>query len=425
MIDELTSLLSRKDIEWELYWGKGRSGSFGIERENLERSQRKFYSGIGLRIGYKGKLGFSYITGLSHDRQTLERFVERTIKLARVSEVPFRGFPVPSKVLKVGGLYDRRIDEIPFEEAHAMALEVASLMRSVKAGGETLSGSLSFAVSSEGVVNSNGVELETRTTGMGVYIYAVRGTGTGSFQQTYRSLQPMEELEKGIAEARTNAELGRKAKRLDPFRRELVLEPEAFESILWLFLENVFGDTVYYRRSRFSERGLEVGSEGLGLEDDSTIDGLPGSYPFDGEGSPGQRTTIVEDGILRSFLLDYTFASFLGMESTGNALRSFRSVPRIGTSNIVVGTGDLNLEDFEGVVVKDTLGAHTANPVSGDFSLTVSLGYVVRKGELRPFRDNMLSGNIFELLKTLKPGKKAERRGSFISPRVLVEASLV
>ncbi|WP_297508480.1 TldD/PmbA family protein [Thermococcus sp.] len=425
MIDELISLLERRDVEWEIYWEKGRSGSFGIERENLERSQRKFYSGVGLRMGYKGKLGFSYITGLTHDRGTLERFVERTIKLARVSEVPFKGFPVPSNVPGVKGLYDRKIDEMPFEEAHSMALEVASLMRSVKADDETLSGSISFAVSSEGVVNSNGVELETRTTGMGVYIYAVKGTGTGSFHQTYRSLQPLEEIEMGITRAREDARLSGMAKRLEPFRGELVLEPEAFESLLWLFLENVFGDTVYHRRSRFSETGVEVGGEAFTLEDDSTLDGLPGSYPFDGEGSPGQRTVVVENGVLRSFLLDHTLASFLGMESTGNALRSFRSVPRIGTSNVVVGTGDLDLEDFEGVVIKDTLGAHTANPVSGDFSLTVSLGYLLRDGEPRPFRDNMLSGNVFELLRTIKPGKRAERRGSFISPRVLVEAVLV
>ena len=70
MIDELIGILERENVEWEIYWEKGRGGSFRIERERLERSQRKFHSGIGLRVGYRGKLGFSYITGLNHDRGT-------------------------------------------------------------------------------------------------------------------------------------------------------------------------------------------------------------------------------------------------------------------------------------------------------------------------------------------------------------------
>jgi PmbA protein len=85
MIEELVEILERENVEWELYWEKGRGGSFRIERERLERSQRKFHSGIGLRVGYKGRLGFSYVTGLNHDRKTLEEFVKRTIKLAKVS----------------------------------------------------------------------------------------------------------------------------------------------------------------------------------------------------------------------------------------------------------------------------------------------------------------------------------------------------
>jgi PmbA protein len=425
MMDELISILKGHDFEWEVYWEEGWSGSFAIERETLERSQRKFYSGIGLRIGYKGRIGFSYITGLSHNRSELEEFVKRTFKLAKISGVPFRGFPVPSRVPKVKGLYDKRIDEIPFEEAYSLASELASLMRSVKDEEEILSGSLSLAAASEGVANSNGVELETRTTGMAVDFYAVRGTGTGSFYQTYRSFQPLEVLEEGLSVARADAELSSKARRLNPFSGEITLEPEAFRAILDLLIENVFGDTVYHHRGRFTETGVEVGSEGLSVRDDATLDGLPGSYPFDGEGSPSQDTLVVKRGILESFLLDHTYASLLGLKSTGNALRSFRTVPRIGTSNLVVEPGELNLEDSDGVVVKEVIGEHTANPVSGDFSLTVSLGYVVRNGEVIPFRDNMLVGNAFEVLNSVTPGRKIERRGSFLSPRVLVKGKLV
>ena len=373
MIDELVEILNGKDVEWEVYWERGRGGSFKLERENVERSQRKFYSGIGLRIGYRGRLGFSYITGLTHDRGTLEDFVEKTLKLARVSEVPFVGFPTVGKAQDVGGLYDRRIAEMPFEDAHSMAADFAGLMRELK-GDATLSGSLAFGVNTYGLVNSSGVELDGRSTGMSFSVYAVLGEGTGSYYQSYRSLQPMDELERGIHDALRDAELSARARPLKGYSGGLLFEPEAFQSLMGVFLENLFGDSVYFRRSRFSSPGEAVASEELTILDDATIEGGSGSYPFDGEGVPGERTVLVEEGVLKSFLLDSTYASFLGMESTGNAVRDFRTKPHIGTSNVVVKAGRESLEDFEGVVVKDVFGEHTANPVSGDFSLTVGMG---------------------------------------------------
>ncbi|ASJ13271.1 TldD/PmbA family protein [Thermococcus thioreducens] len=429
MIDELIGILERENVEWEIYWEKGRGGSFRIERERLERSQRKFHSGIGLRVGYNGKLGFSYITGLNHERKALEELVKRTVKLARVSEVPFSGFPTPSRVPRVDGLYDRRIDEIPFEEAHSLAGEFAAKMRELKYDSLTLSGSIALAVSNYGIANSNGIFFEGRGTGMSVSAYAVkRGerTGSGSYYQAYRSLQPFEELEGAIQKAVEEAELSYRAGKAEPYSGEILLEPEAFRAILGILLENLFGDGVYYGRSRFSKPGEDVAPEGLEVIDDATIPAGVGSFPFDGEGNPGERTVLVEDGVIRSFLLDETYARFLNMESTGNAVRDFRTMPHIGTSNVVVGAGRDNLEEFEGVVVKKVFGEHTANPVSGDFSLTVELGYLVRGGEVIPFRDNMLVGNAFEFLRALNAiGRKVYRKGSFYSPRVLGIARLV
>ncbi|AMQ18473.1 TldD/PmbA family protein [Thermococcus peptonophilus] len=426
VIESLAEILNSKNVEWEIYWESGRSGSFRIEREALERSQRKFYSGISLRVGLNGKLGFSYITGIHHSLSELEKFVERTMKLAKVSEVPFRGFPVPSKVPGVKGIYDRRIEEIPFEDAHALALQYAEKMRELK-GKETLSGSISLAFERYGVVNSNGVELEASSTYMGVSTYAVREDrpGNGSFYQSYRSLQGVEALEEAILKAKEDAELSARARKVEPYDGELVLEPEAVMSVVEVLLENFYGDEVYYGRSRFFTLGEPVASDAFTLVDDSTLEGLPGSYPFDGEGTPGQRSYLIENGILKGFLLDHTYAALLGLKSTGNAVRSFRTTPSIGASNLVVEPGEESLEDFEGVIIKSVFGEHTANPVSGDFSLPVGLGYVVKNGEVIPFKDNMLVGNVFDLLKTAEPGRVVKRISSFMAPRVKVHAKIV
>ncbi|RLF76947.1 TldD/PmbA family protein, partial [Thermococci archaeon] len=186
------------------------------------------------------------------------------------------------------------------------------------------------------------------------------------------------------------------------------------------FISSLRGDNLYHKRSKFTTVGESVATEPFTLIDDATLEGKIASYSFDGEGNPGQRTVLVENGILKNFLLDETYARLLGMESTGNAVRDFRTSPHIGTSNIIVDGKRENLEDFEGVVIKKVFGEHTANPISGDFSLTVELGYIVKNEELIPFKDSMLVGNVFEFMNSIRAvGRKEEEIGAFISPRIL------
>lgn len=431
-VDVLVGLLERENVEWEIYWESGRSGSFRIERESLERAQRKFFSGIGLRVGVGDRAGFSYITGLTHSRNELERFVKRTIKLAKVGNVPFRGFPTPRRVRKIEGLYDSRIEEIPFEEAHGMAEEFADEMRAKKEvlGSQyTLSGSLGLGLLHYGLLNSNGIELSDRSTVIALSAYTVMKdgkTGSGYYSQSYRTLDGWEEREGILEKALSLAEDSYRAVRGEPYDGMVFLEPHAVDSVLSILLENFHGDSVYFGRSRFSRPGVEIGPDFLSIYDDATVPGGIASYPFDGEGTPGQRTALVEEGIVRSFLLDHTYASFLGLESTGNAARDFRTPPHIFSSNLVVEPGDYSLEEFEGVVISRVFGEDTANPVSGDFSLTVELGYIVKDGERIPIKDNMFAGNVFELLKKVEAlGKDVERIGSSYLPGVLTAGRLV
>jgi len=427
MIEELIKILNRENIEWEIYWEIGRGSSFKIEKCQLERAQRKYHSGIGLRVGYNGKQGFSYITGINHSKEDLEKFVKRTIKLAKVGEVKFYGFPEKKPIKKVSGIYDKRIAELEFEEALSMGREISqkeSELREKYGSNYIFSGRLAFGVAKDCIVNSNGIELEEESTGMSFGVYVVKKdekTGTGDYYKASRSMMDFEkELEVGLEKTLQEAELSYKAKPMEPFEGEIVLEPHSVVSVLELFISNLKGDNVYHKRSRFTRVGEKVASESFTLIDDATLEGKIASYSFDGEGNPGQRTVLVKNGILENFLLDETYARLLGMESTGNAVRDFRTPPYIGTSNIIVEGKEENLEDFEGVVIKKVFGEHTANPISGDFSLTIELGYIVKNGELIPFKDNMFVGNVFEFMNSITSvGKKKEELGAFISPRVL------
>ncbi|MCD6525135.1 MAG: TldD/PmbA family protein [Thermococcus sp.] len=433
-IEKLTRILHRKNVEWEIYWEVGRSTSFRAERERLERAQEKFFSGIGLRIGLNGRVGFSYTTGLKSDEKSITELVRRAEKLARVGSKPFKGFPESNeRFSKIKGLYDRAIDELDFDKAHSLAEGFVNEMKELKGRQEeyTLSGAMSFGTVKTGIVNSNGVEGEEPRTGMSMWVYAVKKgqrSGSGYASQTYTTLQGVHESKELIRKALQEADASQRAKTTEGFGGEVLLETQVVEALVYLFLENLYGEGVYYSRSRFSvdDLGKEVLSEKISIADDPTIEFSPGSYSFDGEGVPGKKKSLVSTGELKSFLLDHTYAALLGLESTGNAVRDFRSVPGIGTSNIIVQEGEENLEDWEGIIVSKVFGEHTANPVTGEFSLTVDLGYIVKGGEAKPFSGNMVSGNVFDVLrKVSRVGKEVERRGSFYSPKIVTEVRLV
>ncbi|WP_456395516.1 TldD/PmbA family protein [Thermococcus sp.] len=430
MMDELARILNHKNVEWEIYWEIGTGSSFKIEKYEIVRAQQKFHSGIGLRIGYRGRTGFSYITGVSHRREELERFVERTIKLARVSEVPFRGFPDSKKKNNVPGLYDRATAEMSFEEGYDAATMMIEKGREILGEEHTFSGGIAFGTAEDGVMNSNGIEKTMKSTGisMGVYVLKKNGRrGSGSYYRSFRRLSEAEgEMKRGIEEARRDAELSWSAGKISQYEGELVLEPHAVSSAVSILMHSLYGDSVYHGQSRFQKIGERISSEILTLVDDSTIEGGARSYPFDGEGNPGRRSVLIEKGVLRGFLLDETYGRLMGMESTANAARDFRTMPHIAASNVIVDGKRENLEEYEGIVIKKVFGEHTANPISGDFSLTVELGYRIENGELIPFKDNMFVGNIFEMLNSIAAlGRKDEDLSGFISPRMLIYGKIV
>ena len=120
---------------------------------------------------------------------------------------------------------------------------------------------------------------------------------------------------------------------------------------------------------------------------------------MDGEGVHSQRTVVVEKGILKSFLYDSYTASKDGVESTGNAVRGYDHTPVIGATNLciesnTIATKDELLRDVrDGIFVNDVIGAHTASPTSGDFSIVAQNAFSVKNGELKPLKGVMIVGN--------------------------------
>ncbi len=147
-----------------------------------------------------------------------------------------------------------------------------------------------------------------------------------------------------------------------------------------------------------------MAASGVTIVDDSLLEGGILSTPFDGEGVPGQRKLLIKDGYLRGFLHNTYTAARDGVASTGNALRaSYKSTPEVGSSNFYLAPGKIKNEEIirnteRGLYLTEVMGMHTANPISGDFSVGAA-GIWIEGGELtKPVRGMVIAGNIVRLL---------------------------
>jgi len=146
--------------------------------------------------------------------------------------------------------------------------------------------------------------------------------------------------------------------------------------------------------------GRRICKEGINILDDATIPGNRGSLRYDDEGVPGQKTYMVQDGILTSYLHDRISAAYYGVAPTGNGRReSFRynPIPRMRTTYMESGT-DGSLEDLIASVRKGVYVDKFANGEvrigEGDFTFYVNRGYLIENGRLTaPVKDINIIGN--------------------------------
>ena len=131
--------------------------------------------------------------------------------------------------------------------------------------------------------------------------------------------------------------------------------------------------------------GKQVASPLVSIVDDATVPGKRGSFGIDDEGTPGQRTVLVEGGVLKGFLYDRLLAMEEGVRSTGNGRReSYRhkTVPRMTNTIILAGTtapGEIERSVDRGLLVRK-MGGGQVNTVTGDFMFEVAEGYRIENG---------------------------------------------
>jgi PmbA protein len=392
-------------------------------------------TGVGIRAWSGHRVGYAYGTDLSE--AGVAAIAARAAEAAEVAdEDEFATPPRPAEIEALPGLSDPSVAEW---EASRLAELALSVERTALGSDPRLVGveQAVYADAAEQVAisSSAGVAGEYETSTCYAYLQALaegdgaRETGLGfGLARGPRGLDPEAIGAEGARRALEMIGAAKPESRSCP----VVLDATVAASFVGLVGGGLGAKAVQRGRSPLAGRlEEEVASEAFALHDDGREPSGPASAPFDGEGVPRRRIALIEGGCLRAYLYDTYTANREGGASTGSAARgSYRSLPTVSTSNLVVAPGSHSFEELlaqagDGVFVNDVAGLHSGvNPVTGVFSVGAS-GRMIRDGQLaEPVREFTIAGELVAMLGAVSAAG-AEARwvpfgGSVSTPPLLI-----
>jgi PmbA protein len=400
----------------------------------VEESQRSEGDDLGLRVLVGRRQAVVSTNDLKADG--FASLAERAVAMARAApEDRFAGLADASLLAKEFPGLDLVDPDIPAvndlealaRDAEAAGLAVAGV---TKSGGASASAGISGVV----LVTSHGFRGTTIASRHGIAMTAIAGEGTGMERDyDFSSTLHADDLEPAQLIGRRAGE--RATKRLNPRKVATRRVPVVFDSrvsgsLVGHFASAANGAAIARRTSFLREKlGAQIFPSGITVIDDPLRPRGLRSRPFDAEGIAGRRLTLVQGGVLASWLLDCATARELDMKTTGHAQRGVSSTPSPGASNLhlVAGTktpDELIADIDEGLYVTDLIGMGV-NLVSGDYSRGAS-GFWIEKGQLTyPVSEVTIAGHLLEMFAKLEPANDLVFRYGTNAPTVRVEGLTV
>ncbi|HMA04512.1 MAG TPA: metallopeptidase TldD-related protein, partial [Methanomicrobiales archaeon] len=264
------------------------------------------------------------------------------------------------------------------------------------------SGSGSLSRSEATIANSHGIQYTAERTEVSCSLETICGQSTGSefAHSPFLEIDPRWVGERAAFFAWHSS----KGIPVETCRCDVLLSPIALAQLLgYIVVPALSGRNVHAGRSRLASLlGERCMDPRIDLYDDPFARGM-GATAWDAEGLPAARLDFVKAGVLTSFAYDLKTAYRYGAKPTASATRGGPGGgPSIGVHNLVLDGQREEIAMERALFVHDVVGAHTANPVSGDFSVECQNPIWVEDGGFQePVRKAMLSGNFFDALREI------------------------
>ena len=412
---------------------RGSSLSIDVRAGALEQAQRAEGTDLGLRVLVGRRQ--ACVSASDTRAETLTALAERAVAMAREApEDPHAGLADSGQLARDWDLAALELEDPAPEPApqaledEARAAEAAALavdgVEQVQQAGAT------YARRQVHLAATNGFSGGYAQTDSALACVAIAGEGTGMERDHDHDSRIFR------ADLREAGEIGttagrRAAERLGPRRPRTGAYPVLFDervadSLIGHLLVAANGASLARGTSWLRDRmDTPLLPEDMTLFEDPHRPRATGSRPFDAEGLPTRRRALVENGVLRGWVLDLATARKLGLGSTGNAKRGTNAPPSPGSWNVALTQGErtrdaLIAEMGTGLVVTSLIGA-TINPNTGDYSRGAS-GFWVENGEIAyPVNECTIAGSLPEMLGRMTPANDARPWLSRVVPSLLVE----
>jgi PmbA protein len=412
-----------------------RSMSLGVEVRDgaVEESERAEGDDLGLRVFVGRRQAVVSTNDMAGDAA---RLAERAVAMARVApEDKFAGLADEALLAHAFpdlDLIDPELPTVQQLEAMARAAEEAALMVKgvAKSGGASASAGIGGMV----LVTSHGFRGAYLGSRHSLSMTAIAGSGTGMERDyDYSSALHAGDLESPEKIGRTAGE--RTVARLNPRKVStrkvpVVFDPRTAGSLI-SHLASAANGTAVARKTSFlrDKMGEKLFADGISIIDDPLRKRGLRSHPFDGEGVAGKRLALVENGSLRSWLLDCATARELNLVTTGHAQRGVSSTPSPGPTNLHMEAGRVSPEALiadiaDGFYITDLIGMGV-NMVTGDYSRGAS-GFWIENGKRSyPVSEVTIAGHLLDIFRTITPANDLEFRYGTNAPTLRMEGLTV
>jgi PmbA protein len=409
---KIIELASRHADAAEVYLRSSTSTTIEVKGQTVDAFERSRDSGAGIRVIVGHRPGFAYTTDLSGSGPDV--LISQAIENARSAEPdPFAFIPEkPSLPYPTAHLYDPEIESLSEDEKIERVLgierEAFAVDHRVK---RVRKAQATFASAATMIMNSRGAEASYRGTAVSASVEVVaEESGEAQAGWEHEIKRFYRKLDAGGVGRRAAQKavglLG--ARRIGSVKAPVILDASVAEEFLAIMAGGFSAENVQKKKSLFiGKLGSSVASPLVSIVDDGLLEEGLGTAPCDDELVPMQTKKLVDHGQLSLFLHNSRTARKEGTVSTGNGIRGgFKGVPGVGITNLYIEPGRISPEELiasspRGLFVTEIMGAHTANPISGDFSVGAT-GFWIEEGrKVYPVREITISGNILDLMRNV------------------------
>jgi PmbA protein len=413
---------------------RGMSLSIEVRDGAVEESERAEGDDLGLRVLVGKRQAVVSTNDTASDGS--KALAERAVAMARAApEDKYAGLADPGLLAHDFpnlDLIDPDLPSVAQLETKARAAEQAGLaIKGVaKSGGASASAGIGGMV----LVTSSGFRGAYLGSSHGLSMTAIAGQGTGMERDyDYSSVRHAADLESPEKIGRTAGE--RAVERVNPRKVStrkvpVVFDPRVAGSLVSHLASAVNGASVARKTSFLRDKmGEKLFGDSIRIIDDPLRQRGLRSRPFDGEGVATRRLALIEEGVLKSWLLDCATARELGLVTTGHANRGVSSTPSPGASNLHLEAGKLAPEALiadikDGFYVTDLIGMGV-NMVTGDYSRGAS-GFWIENGRRSyAVSEVTIAGHLLDIFRSLTPANDLEFRYGTNAPTVRLEGLTV